>query len=548
MLLPMGKKGGASWLTVVKRAFRSPTKDKNQEDDEEKKREKRKWIFRKPINHKKEATPQSQTYTQSKNTTAGAASRSSAPVAAEHGQRQRDVMAAASAVEAAAARFSRPPSSTAHAIQHHHAAVTIQTSFRGYLARRALRALKGLVKLQALVRGHNVRKQAKMTLQCMQALVRVQARVLDQRIRLSHDGSRKSILGDSTYSIWESQFLQDIADRKSVSRDGSSVTESWNDRSHTIQEAKEATSRSEKIFSQQMRRGRKQSWASNEDGMEEKAPKLLDSWVNTHSSKPWEGRGRSSTDQRDPIKTVDIDSSQPFSYLGSAPNLTPNLRWSLHQQQQQQLQPHRQYQRTTSSNSIVFASPLYRAGGGQHHSSTSTATVTPSTSKARPIQVHSASPRCGSRRHDRTTHRSYSQTPSLKSNYCCDNSAGFTQRYLGNGRATINTNVVATGVASATTMPNYMAATESAKARIRSQSAPRQRPTTEERDRGGITGSAKKRLWFPLPADPYGLGVGMERGHRNLMERQCIHSSCCTESLGGEISPASTTDLRRWFK
>ncbi|URD93315.1 IQ calmodulin-binding motif family protein [Musa troglodytarum] len=69
------------------------------------------------------------------------------------------------------------------------AAVKIQTSFRGYLAKKALRALKALVKLQALVRGYLVRKQATATLRSMQALIRAQATVRAQRSRnlLPHD-------------------------------------------------------------------------------------------------------------------------------------------------------------------------------------------------------------------------------------------------------------------------------------------------------------------------------------------------------------------------
>lgn len=68
-------------------------------------------------------------------------------------------------------------------------------------ARKALCALRGLVKLQALVRGHLVRKQAKVTLRCMQALVTAQARARTQRIRMVSEGKpnqKQSTHGNTT--------------------------------------------------------------------------------------------------------------------------------------------------------------------------------------------------------------------------------------------------------------------------------------------------------------------------------------------------------------
>ncbi|KAL2333861.1 hypothetical protein Fmac_015074 [Flemingia macrophylla] len=67
------------------------------------------------------------------------------------------------------------------------AAIKIQACFRGHLARRAYRALKSLVKLQALVRGVWVRKQSRIAMQCMHALVRLQVRVRARQLLGSFD-------------------------------------------------------------------------------------------------------------------------------------------------------------------------------------------------------------------------------------------------------------------------------------------------------------------------------------------------------------------------
>ncbi|KAJ1438956.1 IQ motif, EF-hand binding site [Sesbania bispinosa] len=68
------------------------------------------------------------------------------------------------------------------------AATKAQAAFRGYLARRAFKALKGIIRLQALIRGHLVRRQAVSTLCCMYEIVKLQALVRGGRVRQSDVG------------------------------------------------------------------------------------------------------------------------------------------------------------------------------------------------------------------------------------------------------------------------------------------------------------------------------------------------------------------------
>lgn len=245
----------------------------------------------------------------------------------------------------------------------------------------------------------------------------------------------------------------------------------------------------------------------------EESASWLDRWI---EAKQWENQrtSRASFDRRDSIKTVEIDTSRPNSRSGTGVYKVPH-----------------------HGSHYIPNSPSRRSS---YSPSTKQQPITPSPIKTRPLQIRSASPRCSKEE------RAYlnANIQSLRS----------TPRAMGHAMFRYST------CANDMAVPNYMAATESAKARIRSQSTPRQRPPTPERER---VGSVKKRLAYPVPdprdnaSDNYNVNYcdyghnlrspsfkSVQVGHVG-MGQQWYYADSTT---GGEISPCSTTDLRRWLR
>nr|XP_027096989.1 protein IQ-DOMAIN 31-like isoform X5 [Coffea arabica]XP_027100721.1 protein IQ-DOMAIN 31-like isoform X5 [Coffea arabica] len=86
------------------------------------------------------------------------------------------------------------------------AATKAQAAFRGYLARRAFRALDGIIRLQAVIRGHLVRRQAVSTLQYVQSIVKLQAFVRGQIVRCSDIGIK--VRAKSTVEEKDAKYLE----------------------------------------------------------------------------------------------------------------------------------------------------------------------------------------------------------------------------------------------------------------------------------------------------------------------------------------------------
>uniref|UniRef100_A0ACD5WIQ7 Uncharacterized protein n=1 Tax=Avena sativa TaxID=4498 RepID=A0ACD5WIQ7_AVESA len=109
----------------------------------------------------------------------------------------------------AARRRSVPPE------QARAAAVAIQAAFRGYSARRSYRSLRGLIRLQGVVRGPSVRRQTAHAMRCMRTLVRVQAQVRASRVEAMERRNRHGAMfrdgrsrgGSQDGGMWDDSLL-----------------------------------------------------------------------------------------------------------------------------------------------------------------------------------------------------------------------------------------------------------------------------------------------------------------------------------------------------
>lgn len=188
--ISMGRKG--SWFSSVKKALSPSSKEKKAQKES---KSKKKWVEKEEpsivgssnletvtISHPHPVPVEEENLTEAENeqtkhaydVAVATAAAAEAAVVAAH--------AAAEVVRLTAVSPAFPGKS-----REEGAAIRIQTAFRGYLARRALRALRGLVRLKSLVDGASVKRQTANALKCMQALSRVQSQICSRRIRMSEE-------------------------------------------------------------------------------------------------------------------------------------------------------------------------------------------------------------------------------------------------------------------------------------------------------------------------------------------------------------------------
>lgn len=299
------------------------------------------------------------------------------------------------------------------------AALRIQSAFRGCLARKALRALKGLVKLQALVRGHIERKRTTEWLQRMQTLLRAQARARAGRIQTSessYSSSKSSHFPHTGPATPEK--VEHVIRCKSVKHDQSPMLKRYGSKS------------SGRVI-----------------GDQDKAHLGWNRSNSHRDERSWDQRGFSTrtgtADDEKSDKILEVDSENPSHFTARRKNL---FNSSHHVQGSD----HYSHSFTTSKDSTT------------HH--------TPSPSS---FEVQSLSPMKFPHEVEDSSFFTAENSPQV---YSASSRGGVLNRSPFTPTKSDGSRSLLSGYSD---HPNYMAYTESSRAKVRSLSAPRQRPQYE---------------------------------------------------------------------
>lgn len=339
------------------------------------------------------------------------------------------------------------------------AAIKIQTAFRGYLARRALRALRGLVRLKTLIQGQSVKRQANTTLRCMQTLARVQSQIRARRIRMSEE--------NQALQRQLQQKCEKELEKLGLGDEWNASVQSKEQIEANLLSKQEAAMRRERALAYAF--SHQQTWRSNSKStnptfMDPHNPHWGWSWLERWmAARPWETR-----------------STVEYSDQGSVRSTT-NYALSLGEIS-------RAYSRRNLDNDNKPSPAAHRPGRAPSRHSPSTPpskapSVSSVTSKTKP-----ASPKGSGWGGPAGDNDSRSMFSAQSEQYRRHSIAGSSVRDD-------------ESLASTTSVPSYMAPTQSAKAKSRMPS-PLGLDKSGTPEKGSV-GSAKKRLSFPSsPAGP----------------------------------------------
>lgn len=317
-------------------------------------------------------------------------------------------------------------------------AIKIQTAFRGYLVRRNFHTLRGLMRLQALVQGQSVRRQATNTMRCMQALVRVHSQICSRRIRMFEENQALQ------------HHLQQKYEKELENRTSNSEADHQQDWESSLLTKEEIEARLQSKIEAAIKRERALAYAFSHH-----------LWKNPPKS----------------VQTMlmEIDPNKPhwgWSWLERWMATRPwdNHRMTMKENSTRKLQTIGEIGQKTS-----------HIGLKQHNAEvTNIGTIKsdPFTPLSKPF-IPNKMPLTGT---------------DIKSdvNILRSERPRYSSRYGVAGTSSLRDDE---SLMSSPRIPNYMASTESAKAKVRSQSTPKQRPGTPDTE---PTSYRRKRLSFPL--------------------------------------------------